>query len=248
MSKTVAIIQARMTSTRLPGKVLKPLAGAPVLVRVLERIRRIDGIDEICIATPDGEEHQPIVNLCTPMDDIRVFRGSEHDVLKRFIVAIEETQADTVVRITSDCPFIDPEASAAIIAAFKASGADYGRTARDSGYPLGFDTEVVSTAALLAAHKETTDSFDREHVTPFIWQRPERFSSIFLDSYPNRRDWRLVLDTPEDYELTTQVYDALYEANPAFGYDALIALFNERPELLKINGNVPKKPKMKIGK
>ncbi len=233
---TFAIIQARMTSTRLPGKVMKPLAGVPLLGRVLERVARIEGIDGICVACPDGEAHEPVADYASKLPGVTVTRGPEDDVLSRFKSAIEATGAETVVRITSDCPFIDPEASAAVIAAFRAGSWVYARTSFNSGFPHGFDTEVVRASVLIEAAGEATDADEREHVTPFVWRRPERYPAVYLDARPDRRHWRLVVDTQEDYALARAVYERLYAERPDFGYSDLIALFEAAPDLLAING------------
>ncbi|MHA1114244.1 MAG: cytidylyltransferase domain-containing protein [Alphaproteobacteria bacterium] len=234
-SRTVAIIQARMTSTRLPGKVMKPLAGAPLLVRFLERVRRIAGIDAICVAAPVGNAHDPIAELVAPMPDIDLVRGPEDDVLRRFALAARSMDAATVVRITSDCPLFDPKVSAAVIAAFHAADVPYARTAPKSGYPHGFDTEVIAASALADADREATDPFEREHVTPFLRRRPERFPALHIDHRPDLRHWRLTVDTEADYALACAVYDALHDSNPAFGLAEMTALFAARPDLLDLN-------------
>ena len=235
-AKTVAIVQARMTSTRLPGKVLLPLAGAPMIQRMLERVQRIAGLDAVCLALPDGAEHDPIVDAAPK--DCTVFRGDEHDVLARTFGAARQLNADIVMRMTSDCPLIDPEVSGALLAAFRHSDVAYARTAFASGYPHGFDTEVASIDALSAAHEEATDTDEREHVTPFIWRRPDRFPALELDHRPDRRNWRLTVDTPEDYDLVNEIYDRLYADNPTFGFEALENLFAAEPNLLDINRNI----------
>lgn len=235
-AKTIAIIQARMTSSRLPGKVLKPLAGAPMIRRMLERVERIQGLDAICLALPESAEHDPIAKAAP--DGVEIFRGDEHDVLDRTYGAARQMEAGIVMRMTSDCPLIDPEVSSAVLAAFLHSDVAYARTAFASGYPHGFDTEVFSQAALATAHKEARAPDEREHVTPFIWRRPERFPALELDYRPDRRHWRLTVDTQEDYDLAREIYDRLHTGNPAFGLDALERLFAAEPALLDINRNI----------
>lgn len=235
--RTVAVIQARMTSTRLPGKVLKPLAGAPLLTRFLERVRRIAGLDAICVALPEGDAQAPLADLVAGMGDISVVRGPEDDVLRRFAIAAEATDAAAIVRITSDCPLFDPAVSGAVIAAFHAAGAPYARTAPGTGFPHGFDTEVFTAGALAAADREADDPYEREHVTPFLLRRPDRFPALHLDRKPDLRSWRLTVDTEADYALASAVYDALYDTDPAFGLAAMAALFAARPNLLDINRN-----------
>jgi spore coat polysaccharide biosynthesis protein SpsF len=167
--------------------------------------------------------------------DVTVARGPEDDVLRRTLVAAETTGATTLVRVTSDCPYLDPDVSGAVLAAADAAGVPYARTAFRSGYPLGFDTEVVRTDALRVADAEATDPYEREHATPFIWRHPERFPCIWLDHLPDLRSWRLVVDAQEDYELAETVYD---ELGPGFRLAQLETLFADRPELLAINRDV----------
>lgn len=238
---TVAVIQARMTSTRLPGKVLLPLAGTPILAHVVARARATAGIDKVVVAIPDGAAHEPVAALCTTLR-APVTRGPEQDVLKRTLIAAEAQGAGTVVRLTSDCPFLDPRASAAIVAAFHASGLPYASNAMESGYPLGFDTQVMTIASLREADAEASDPYEREHVTPFLWRRPDRYAALYLDHHPNLRHWRLVVDTKDDYEMASRVYDELASHNPLFGLDALRTLFAARPDLPALNAGVRQTP------
>ena len=236
MSDTVvAIIQARMTSSRLPGKILLPLAGAPLLQRMLERVARIKKLDAICLAIPKGAAHDPILDVAVP--GTLLFRGDETDVLDRTYNAAKQAGADVIMRVTSDCPLIDPIVSNEILTTFQNSPVVYARTAFTSGFPHGFDTEVFTMDALSAAHAEATADDEREHVTPFIWRQPDRFPALEVDYHPDFRHWRLTVDTPEDYELAKQIFDKLFPQNPNFGFKELRALFAAQPELLDINEN-----------
>jgi spore coat polysaccharide biosynthesis protein SpsF len=235
--KIVAVIQARMTSTRLPGKVLLPLAGAPLLQRMVERVARITGLDAIWLAIPEGAQHDPIIQAMDALSDIGIFRGDETDVLARTYLAARRANADVIMRMTSDCPLIDPEISGEILAAFLQSPVTYARTAFSSGYPHGFDTEVFTMEALSAAYEEATEADEREHVTPFIWRRRERFPALEVDYQPDFRHWRLTVDTPEDYDLVSRVFARLYPQDPEFGFSALKTLFAEDPSLLEINAD-----------
>ncbi|MBT4769310.1 MAG: NTP transferase domain-containing protein, partial [Rhodospirillaceae bacterium] len=189
-----------MNSTRLPGKVMKPLAGAPLIIRMLERVKRIKGIDEIAAAVPDSDDSAPLIEALSGLDWLTIIKGPEADVLTRTAIAARETRADTIVRITSDCPLVDPAVSESVLAAFRALGGVYARTSIERGLTLGFDTEVLAADILFEAEKEATDPYEREHVTPYIWRRPEKYPSLILGGIPDRRNWRLVVDTPEDYE------------------------------------------------
>jgi spore coat polysaccharide biosynthesis protein SpsF len=132
--------------------------------------------------------------------------------------------------------------SAAIVAAFHASGATYVSNAMESGYPLGFDTQVTSLKALRQADTEASDPYEREHVTPFLWRRPERYPALYLDHQPSLRHWRLVVDTKDDYTMACQVYDELAPRDPLFGLEALATLFAARPDLLTLNAEVKQTP------
>jgi spore coat polysaccharide biosynthesis protein SpsF len=240
MSRTVCIIQARMTSTRLPGKVLLPLASAPALARMLERVKRIPGLDAVCVCIPEGSAHQPLVDVCRQLGGVMVTRGPEQDVLRRYAIATEETRATTVMRVTSDCPLIDPQVSGAVLSMKLISSAPCARTSGTSGFPLGLDTEVFDAEVLLAADREAVAPDEREHVGLFIWRRPDRFPVVQLDRVPDRRVWRLTLDYREDYDLISKIYDQLYVADPKFGFSAIESLLLERPDLVAINAHVGK--------
>jgi spore coat polysaccharide biosynthesis protein SpsF len=229
----VAIVQTRMTSSRLPGKVLKPLAGAPLIRRMIERMLRIAGVDRVAVALAEGAAHDPVAGALDGLD-VTIVRGSEHDVLARHAAAARATDAATVMRITSDCPLLDPEVSATVLNAYtdaRASGVRYARTSARSGYPHGFDTEVFDAHALYEAEVQASDPYEREHATPYIWRRPELYPAAILDAKPDRRHWRITVDTEADYRLVSAIYDALYPGNPNFGYRDIVALFEARPNL-----------------
>lgn len=244
----IAIVQARMTSSRLPGKVLKPLAGAPLIRRVIERVQRIAGVDGVAVALAEGAAHDPVL-AAIENTGVTIVRGSEHDVLARTAAAARAAKAATVMRITSDCPLIDPAVSASVLAAYAAgrgAGIRYARTAFESGFPHGLDTEVIDAQALYEAEASAADSYEREHVTPYIWRRPEIYPALIVDAQPDRRHWRLVVDTAEDYRLASEIYDALFPRNTHFGFVELCALFEARPELLRINAHVERSSYVKL--
>ncbi len=242
MPRTIGIVQARLTSTRLPGKVLLPLAGYPLIDRVLERLGRCRSLDGLCVAIPCGESQDPLRMHLMGVAGISVETGSEEDVLTRTLCAAEASQATIIVRVTSDCPFVDPAVVDAVVLARQAGGFDYARTAMDSGFPLGFDCEVLTIDSLRVAQREAKDPYEHEHVTPFIWRRPNRFSTLILDHKPDRRHWRLVVDTLEDYALACKVYEFLCPKNPDFRYADLIKLFMSQPELLNMNRAIQQAP------
>lgn len=236
MTRVAAIVQARMTSTRLPEKVLKPLAGAPLVIRMLERVKRIKGVDVVAAAIPTGAVHDPLVDVIGKhLPDVICARGPEEDVLARTIVAARHCKADVIMRITSDCPMVDPDISQAVLCAYQGANADYARLHMSHGFPLGYDTEVLSAELLYAIPANNPDVYEREHVTPYIWRRPEEFRQIILDSEPDLRTWRLVVDTPDDLKLAQAIYERLYTTKPDFRHNDLISLFKNEPELLNLN-------------
>ena len=244
MERTIAIVQARLTSTRLPGKVLFPLSGAPLIDRVLERLARCRLLNGLCVAIPDGNAQIPLRTHLKDLEHIQVETGPEEDVLTRTLMAAEVSKASIVVRVTSDCPFIDPAVVDTVIAARQAGGFDYARTAMSSGFPLGFDCEVLTIDALRTANREALDPYEREHVTPFIWRRSDRFFSLILDHNPDRRHWRLVVDAQEDYELACAAYELLFYQykKPDFRYADLIEMFRDHPGILEMNRSVQQTP------
>ena len=240
--KIVAIVQARMGSTRLPGKVMKPLLGEPMLARLLERLARCAKLDDIVVATTDDGSEQPIVELVDALD-VHVFCGSEDDVLGRYHGAAQRCGADVVVRITSDCPLIAPEIVDKCVEDFLASGGevDYASNVFTRTYPRGLDTEVFSVGALETAFNEATTPPDREHVTPFVWRQPQRFRLLDVVATEDHSDLRWTVDTPEDFELVNKIYGALYPTNPAFSYRDVLRLLGEHPEWSDLNRHVEQK-------
>lgn len=223
-----------MGSSRLPGKILKPLAGAPMIVRQLERVLRARTIDEVCVAVPDQPESDAIEQAVADLP-VRIVRGDEDDVLSRYALAAEKCAADVILRNTSDCPFVDPVMLDTLVTLLNTSDASYVRTAMTHGVPHGYDAEVFRRKALDEAAAETRDPFEREHVTPFIWRNAKRFPAFHLDSFPNRRHMRLVVDFSEDYELAAAVYDRLYGEKPKFTDADLMDFLERNPEILQIN-------------
>ena len=194
--KTVAIIQARMGSSRLPGKVLMDLGGQTVLERVVRRVQHCKYVDEIVVATSILPVDDEIVATCGQMD-VPVFRGSESDVLDRFLMAADAHHADICVRITADCPLIDPGLSDEIIRLFKQANppVDYASNKIPQSYPRGLDTEVFTIAALKRAWQNASLPYERAHVTIYIYEHPEQFKLLSITSDVERADWRWTLDT-----------------------------------------------------
>ncbi len=241
--KTLIIIQARMTSTRLPGKILKAVAGQSLLAHQLERLRRVPNADGIVVATTINDADQPIVDLCEVLG-VPVSRGSEADVLSRYAEAAQAHGADAVVRITSDCPLIDPAVVAEVIAFYQAhvGSYDYVSNTLDRTYPRGLDVEVFSANVLAQAHREATQPEEREHVTPFLYRHPERFRLAQVKQAENHAGERWTVDTPEDFELIRRILEALYPVNPQFHQADVLALLDANPDWRALNAEIVQKP------
>ena len=231
----VAIIQARMGSTRLPGKILMPILGEPMLARMLERVKRAKKLDAIVVATSDTPADDATAELVQKCG-VQVFRGSELDVLDRFYKAAKEMRADIVMRLTGDCPLMDPIVIDRVVTHFEeARGAvDYCGT--PSNYPEGLDTEIFNFSALEEAAREATLPSEREHVTPYIKNHPERFTSeVWREGERDDSRMHWSVDTQTDFDFVTKIYEQLYPGNPSFNKDDVLALLARQPELLEIN-------------
>lgn len=232
----LALLQARLSSTRLPGKVLLPLAGAPMLLRQIERVRRARRIDQIVVATSLEPSDDPLVDVLKEAG-LAVHRGPLADVLARFVGALDVWPADHVVRLTGDCPLIDPEVIDATIALHLGEGADYTHNRYDpSGYPKGQDVEVISAAALRRTAAQDRSPEAREHVTWAVRNAPDLYRVARLDPQVDEGHVRWTVDTPDDYEFVRRVYEGLYPANPAFSSDDVRAFVRARPELTTFGG------------
>src|SRR5258706_14523536 len=205
LMKIVAIIQARMGSTRLPGKVLKDLGGDTVLSRVLARVKRAATIGEVIVATSDAAGDDVIVAECKRLN-ARVFRGDEKDVLQRYYPAAQLFKADVVVRITSDWPLNDPEGTDQTVGEFLKERPDYASNALERTYPRGLDTEVFTMRALELAWSESSEAYQRAHVTPYMYQNPERFKVLAVKGENDYSGLRWTLDTQEDLDLLRAMY------------------------------------------
>lgn len=221
----LGIIQARMSSTRLPGKVLADVAGVPMLGRQVERLRRSRRMDELVLATSDQASDNAVADYAARLD-LTVVRGPLEDVLGRFGLALEAfPEAATVVRMTADCPLTDWRVLDAVIDHRAATRADYAsNTPEVRTYPHGLDIEVMTAAALRTAVREAADPYEREHVTPFLYRNPRRFRTEFLSQSPSLAHLRWTVDHPEDLDFVRHVYGALYAENPDFAMAEIAAL------------------------
>ena len=241
--KRVAIIQARIGSTRLPGKVLLPLAGTTVLDCVVQRVRRCRKLDEIVVATSTLAEDDAVAAHASSLG-ATVSRGSADDVLARFADAAVSVSADAVVRITSDCPLIDPQLIDCMLAQFESQACDYLSNTVTRTFPRGLDTEIFTRSVLMQARAAALEPYQREHVTPYLYQHPELFDiRQYVDpSGADHSRMRWTLDTPEDYEFLKKVYAACVHSAPGdvTTADVLRAL-ETHPHLLELNRGVRQK-------
>ena len=239
MTKIVAIIQARMGSTRLPGKVMLPLLGKPVLTHVVRRVERARMLDSVVVATTTSCGDDPIVTLGAS-EGWAVTRGSEQDVLDRYFAAALAHEATHVVRITSDCPLADPTVIDDVVTELLASSADYvSNSLEPRTFPRGLDVEAMTFAALQRAHVEDIAPATREHATPYIYRHPEMFRLEAIRLPVDLSAHRWTLDTPEDYELIRHLYDAL--GRDDFGWRDALAVAETHPEWSAVNRHVPQK-------
>jgi spore coat polysaccharide biosynthesis protein SpsF len=239
--KTVAIVQARMTSTRLPGKILADLAGAPMLERQLSRMRRATTLDDVMIATTTNTSDDPVVALCDRLG-ISTFRGSEDDVLSRYAGAAASSNADVVVRITADCPLLDGGVVDRVVRALYAEGTDYASNTITRSYPRGLDVEALTREALDRTAAAATSKPAREHVTWFIHtENPDAFMRSSVACEVDASDLRWTVDTPDDLAMVRAVYAGLGLANRHVPYPEIVAWVRAHPEVVRLNAGVPQK-------
>lgn len=240
--KIVIINQARMTSTRLPGKVLKQVLGKSLLEYQIERLQRVRLVDQIVIATTTNDIDQPIIDLCNRLS-ISHYRGSEDDVLARYHGAAITYQADVVVRVTSDCPVIDPQVIDQVIQFYIDAYPkyDYFSNCLERTYPRGMDTEVFAFKALDQAFQQATDQLDREHVTPFIYRNPDRYQLGKVTNSKKLDNHRWTVDMPEDFELIKKIIESLYPIKPNFSLEDCLELLSQHTEWNMINKNIGQK-------
>ena len=249
--KTTAIIQARMGSTRFPDKVLKQVLGQPMLARQLERVAAAKLVDQIVIATSTNPADSSIVTLADKLG-IACYRGSETNVLDRFYQAAKKYQANPIIRLTGDCPLIDPVIIDQAVSVFISSSADYVSNHHLRSFPVGMDVEVFSFKALETAWQQASSAYDREHVTPYIYNPAHHFRIKGIVAPPKLRrpKLRLTVDEPADLKLVIKLYQLLYfdrnklvyPHKPDFTLEDIINLLDNNPSLANINAQVVQKP------
>ncbi len=239
-AKVLAIIQARTASTRLPLKVMTQLSGEPMLTRVVRRTKRADNLHQVLVATTTSAHDDAIEDLCG-WEGWPCFRGSEEDVLDRFFQAAKKHGGDPIVRITADCPLIDPGLIDDIVAVFLEGDWDYAsNTLEPRTFPRGLDAEVFSFEALQKAWELDKNPAWREHVTPYIYRNPEGFRLKGVVHEADLSHMRWTVDTPEDLQLVRRIY-AAFDGDDRFTWKEVLALLEERPGWLEINRHVPQK-------
>lgn len=231
---TAIIVQARMQSTRLPGKVLMDLGGKTILEHVLTRLQTVRGADIVCCAVPDDSASDPVAAEAERIGVI-VFRGSEEDVLDRYYQAAIACKADAVLRVTSDCPVIDPDVCAQVIDLLKTSGADYACNNMPPSWPHGLDCEAVTFKWLERSAREAEKKFEREHVTQYVRNHPDARTVNLAGPGGDTIYHRWTIDTPEDYAFFKALWPHLPEGMEAMDYRNILKIVEADPALATIN-------------
>jgi len=227
-----------MSSTRLPGKVMLPLLGKPLLIRMIERVNLAQHVGDVIVATSTNPDDNEIERLCA-QNNLICFRGHLTDLLDRHYQVAKQFNADAVVKIPSDCPLIDPKVIDKVIEHYVSSDEfDFVSNLHPATYPDGNDVEIFSFESLECAWKDATKDYEREHTTPFIWEHQDVFSVGNItwetgDDYSSTHRW--TVDFPEDYEFIRKVYDELHLKNSAFSLNDILTLLKQKPEIAEIN-------------
>ena len=240
--KIVATIEARMGSSRLPGKSLKKILNKPLLQFMIERVKKTNLVDEIIIATSINSNNDPIENLSKSMD-VTCFRGSEDDVLKRVLDAAESSQGDIILELWGDCPLIDPKILDELLSFYLENNFDCVGTVLPNfpkKFPLGISALVFSTKILKEVNELTQNPDDRENVSNYIYEHPEKYSlaSLPCPDNLNHPELRLVVDEQDDFNLVKKILETLYPENQNFSTSDIIDLIKSSPDIVKINENV----------
>jgi spore coat polysaccharide biosynthesis protein SpsF len=235
------IVQARMGSTRLPGKVLMTVNGRPLLSYLLDRLERVEAPHRTIVATTTGDEDDAIVEVCAARGTA-VHRGSADDVLDRYRGAAASAGAKLVARVTGDCPLIDPAIVDRVVARARDGDCDYVSNTLERTFPRGLDVEVFTRHALDEAAAEAVEHFEREHVTPFLYRRPERYRVCNVANDRPEGHERWTVDTADDFALVSRIIAALAPTQPAFGLADIRALLDRHPDWRLLNAHVEQKP------
>lgn len=235
--RVAAIIQARMGSSRLPGKVMADICGKPSLWHIVNRLKHVPEIDLVAVATSTNHENDIVEEYCRT-ELVPCFRGSEDDVLDRYYQAAKKFSLSDIVRITGDCPMIDPEVIDKVIDLYQGEYLDYASNVIPPTFPDGLDAEIFSIKALERTWKETTLKSEREHVTVYMWQNPNLFKQNHLQNKIDLSKRRWTLDEPRDYKFMEETFNRLYPIYPKFRLKDLLKFFDDHPEIEKINNDI----------
>lgn len=242
--KVVCLVQARVGSTRLPGKILKEICGKTILHHEIDRLKKCKEIDEIVIATTDKEDDDKIVNEAKKLS-VKYFRGSENDVLSRFYYAAKENNADIIVRVTSDCPCIDFEILDKMLIYFKdkykEKQVDYLSNTIKRTYPRGYDIEIFTFSALEKSYINAEKEYEREHVTPYIYDKTNNFLKLSFENKEDYSEYRVTLDTIEDFIVIKNIFENLYYKNPYFKLNDVVQYLNNNLHIVDINKHIEQK-------
>ena len=234
------IVQARMSSTRLKGKVLLPVCGKPLLVHVIERIQRVKHKHRLIVATTTDSQDDLIQDIVLK-HHVRLFRGDAFNVLKRYKDCCNDYPADVIVRITSDCPLIDPAIIDKALSVYLEGNFDYVSNTQNRSYPRGMDVEVFSYKSLEYACQHAENEFDKEHVTAYIYNHPQKFNLKSFSAPLDHSFYRLTVDTKEDFQLINTIYEYLYPINASFGLQDILDALKKHPDWAFINQHVRQK-------
>lgn len=235
----LGLLQARMSSSRLPEKVLKPVIDSPMLYRQLERLKRANKLDQLIVVTSDTPSDDRLAEECLKWDmNVTVFRGSLNNVLDRFYQCAKEYNVDHIVRLTGDCPLTDPHIIDDLIELHVTENNDYSSNCHQRSYPVGLDAEIVRFETLETIWKLANTPDQKEHVTLYINQHPDQFKRGLLTYPSDLSTLRWTVDNPDDLIFVQKVYEALYPKNPNFTMNDILALLDNQPELLTINSHI----------
>jgi len=232
-----AIIQARTGSTRLPNKIFLDIKGKPLIWHIVSRISYSKMLERVIIATTTNKRDDMLENWARNQK-LDVFRGSEEDVLSRYYEAAQFYDIDTIVRITSDDPFKDPEIIDLVVSSFLKNKVDFAYNNKPPTFPEGLDVEVFSVSALAEANKDSTDPFEREHVTQFFYRNPRRFKQINVENSINLSCLRWTIDSQQDLDMAREVYSKLYKSNNIFLMNEILDLLKKYPFIADMNASV----------
>lgn len=242
--KVVCLVQARVGSTRLPGKILKEICGKTILHHEIDRLKKCKEIDEIVIATTDKKDDDKIVNEAKKLS-VKYFRGSENDVLSRFYYSAKENNADIIVRVTSDCPCIDFEILDKMLIYFKdkykEKQIDYLSNTINRTYPRGYDIEIFTFSALEKSYINAEKEYEREHVTPYIYDKTNNFLKLSFENKDDYSEYRVTLDTIEDFIVIKNIFENLYYKNPYFKLNDVVQYLNNNLHIVDINKHIEQK-------